>query len=344
MKKRGMIVSNSGFEPRDDSRKTTPVRTEHRGHPKTKAVTIIVILLILVAAAAITISQSRGGPLPTWDELAHMAGFTETTEVAHAHDLCVHFIDVGQGDGMLIQSPTGETLVIDAGERGNEQTMISYIEKYGDDTIEYVVATHPHTDHIGSMDDVLDAFQIENVIMPRLSKENTPTTSTYKTFLTAVKRSGAKVIAAKQGYTFSLGSGVCTILSPSVQSDDLNNMSVVLRLDWGDTSFLFTGDAETPVEKQLLSGAYASYLDVDVLKLGHHGSSTSSSKKFLNAVTPRYSIISCGVNNDYGHPHKETMEKLSNLDTTVLRTDVMGNIRIYSDGHTLTPECDYKGE
>ena len=298
--KRGTILSNSDFEPRKYAQENTPVKAEHRSRPKTKAVTIIVIVLILVAAAAITVSQSRGGPLPTWDELAQIAGFTETTEIAHAHDLCVHFIDVGQGDGMLIQSPTGETMVIDAGERGNEQTMISYIEKYGDDTIEYVVATHPHTDHIGSMDDVLDAFQIENVIMPRLTKENTPTTSTYKNFLTAVKRSGAKVIAAKPGYTFSLGKGVCTILSPSAQSDNLNNMSVVLRLDWGDTSFLFTGDAETPVEKQLLNGAYASYLDVDVLKLGHHGSSTSSSKKFLDAVMPQYSIISCGAENDYG--------------------------------------------
>ena len=337
-------MSNSGFEPLEDSQVNPAPQPEHKdrqSHPKSKAVTIIVIVLILIAALAITISQSRGGPLPTWDELAEMAGLTESTAPPHADDLCVHFIDVGQGDGILIQAPTGETVVIDAGERGNEQTMINYIKTYGDDTIEYVVATHPHTDHIGSMDDVIDTFTVENVIMPRLSKENTPTTSTYKSFLTAVKRSGAKTIAAKPGYTFSLGKGICTVLSPASQSDNLNNMSVVLRLDWGETSFLFMGDAETAVEKQLLNGQYASYLDADVLKLGHHGSSTSSSKKFLTAVSPQYSIISCGVDNDYGHPHKETMQKLSNLDTTVLRTDTMGTIRIYSDGMTLTPEREY---
>ena len=117
-------------------------------------------------------------------------------------------------------------------------------------------------------------------------------------------------------------------------------MSVVLRLDWGETSFLFMGDAESTVEKQLLNGKYADYLDADVLKLGHHGSSTSSSAKFLKAVDPQYSVISCGAGNDYGHPHKETIKKLSLMETTVLRTDTMGSIRIYSDGKQLYTETD----
>ena len=301
--------------------------------------TIVIVLLLLVTATAITLSELNGGPLPTWDELGSLAVLTEPP-VVYSRCLAVHFIDVGQGDSILIEAPNGDTMLIDAGERGNEKTVTEYIKQYGDDTLEYVVATHPHSDHIGSMDDVINSFTVRNVLMPRLSKANTPTHSFYKSFLTAVRKSGAATIAAKPGYTFSLGKGTCTVLSPARQSDDLNNMSVVLRLDWGNTSFLFTGDAESAVEKELLNGDYAQYLDASVLKLGHHGSNTSSTMSFLNAVSPAYSVISCGAGNDYGHPHRETMEKLSKLDTTVLRTDTMGSIRMYSDGETIYVETD----
>lgn len=311
-----------------------------RRRRRTKIITVVILVLIAAAALAITISQMRGGSLPTWNEMNEAVGITETT--ASPKRLAVHFIDVGQGDAILIQTPGGQTVLIDAGENGNEQRVIDYIKKYGDDTIEYVVATHPHSDHIGALDGVIGAFTVENVIMPRLGRDITPTTAAYGNLLTAVKKSGAKTIAAKPGYTFPLGKGICTVLSPSEQSDNLNNMSVVLRLDWGKTSFLFMGDAETAVEKQLLNGPYAGYLHVNVLKLGHHGSSTSSSARFLNAVSPRYSVISCGVGNDFGHPHRETIQKLEKMDTKVLRTDEMGSIRIYSDGAKLTTEYDYE--
>ena len=130
------------------------------------------------------------------------------------------------------------------------------------------------------------------------------------------------------------------MLGPIEQSDSLNNISVVLRLDWGETSFLFTGDAEKAEEKTILNSKYAEFLDVDVLKMGHHGSRTSSTASFLKAVTPDYCVISCGTGNDYGHPHQETLQKLDKLSTEVLRTDLSGSIRFYSNGTTLSVESD----
>ena len=322
-------------EERDEQSLAQPFAPPHHN----KKITVLILALVIVAGIAVTVSQHFGGPLPTWDEIYEEMGFTEP-QTTHEDDLAVHFIDVGQGDCIFVQTPTGDSLLIDAGENGNEEKVISYLAQYGDDTLEYVVATHPHSDHIGALDGVLGAYTVQNILMPRLTESNTPTNSSYKNFLKAVKASKAKVIAAKAGYTFSLGKGTCTVLSPARQSDDLNNMSVVLRLDWGNTSFLFTGDAESAVEKELLNGDYAQYLDASVLKLGHHGSNTSSTMSFLNAVSPAYSVISCGAGNDYGHPHRETMEKLSKLDTTILRTDTMGSIRMYSDGETIHVETD----
>ena len=305
-----------------------------------KKITVIILSVVVIAAIAVTVSQHFGGPLPTWDEIYEAAGFTEEPSSTHENDLAVHFVDVGQGDCIFVQTPTGESLLIDAGERGNEQTVVSYIEEYGDDTLEYVIATHPHSDHIGSLDDAIRAYAVQNVLMPRVTESNTPTSSAYINFLAAVKQSKAKAIAAKPGYTFSLGKGTCTVLGPIEQSDSLNNISVVLRLDWGETSFLFTGDAEKAEEKTILNSKYAEFLDVDVLKMGHHGSRTSSTASFLKAVTPDYCVISCGTGNDYGHPHQETLQKLDKLSTEVLRTDLSGSIRFYSNGTTLSVESD----
>ena len=221
-------MSDYPHQSKNEPAASAPQQPEHKPTRSAVITTVLLMLLVVITGVAITISQQRGGPLPTWEEIYTALGFTEP-DTSHAHDLAVHFIDVGQGDSILIQTPTGESLLIDAGEKDNETVVSSYIEQYGDDTLEYVIATHPHSDHIGSLDDVINAYTVENVIMPRLQESNTPTTSSYRNLLAAVKKSKAKVIAAKPGYTFSLGSGVCTVLGPSEQSDNLNNMSVVLR-------------------------------------------------------------------------------------------------------------------
>ncbi len=235
----------------------------------------------------------------------------------------VHFIDVGQGDCELILDH-GKALLIDAGEADEAYTVISYLRRQKVETIDYLVATHPHSDHIGALPAVIRAFAVKNVILPRLSQENTPTTYYYEQLLTAVKNSGARVIAAKPGAAYALGEGKFTVLAPMKQDEELNNMSVVLRLTYLEKGFLFTGDAEAPGEEQLL----ASHADLscDVLKLGHHGSATSNTEPFLTAASPQYAVAECGYQNSYGHPHRETVALCRALGIELLRTDKHGDV------------------
>ncbi len=235
----------------------------------------------------------------------------------------VHFIDVGQGDCTLIKTDMGNML-IDAGENGQENTVIGYLDKHGITELEYFVATHPHSDHIGGAAEVMEHVKVKNVIMPKLSAINTPTTQTYENMLKTIKQSGAKVIAAAPGKNYSFGDVAFTVLAPFSQDENLNNMSVSLRLSYNDYNFMFTGDAEKEVEKQILnSGADIS---ADVYKLAHHGSSTSNTLKFLKAISPEYAVISCSSDNKYGHPHDEIIESLDQLGIDYYSTYKSGNI------------------
>ncbi len=235
----------------------------------------------------------------------------------------VHFIDVGQGDCTLIKTDKGNML-IDAGENGMESSVINYLEKYNIETITYLVATHPHSDHIGGMQEVINRFDIENVIMPKLSSANTPTTQTYENMLVAIKNSGAKVISAKPGSVYNFGDVSFKILSPFNQDENLNNMSVSLKLTYGEYSFMFTGDAESEVEKQILNKDYD--IKADVYKAAHHGSTTSNTKKFVQAVSPEYVVIPCGEGNSYGHPHDEIIELFDKLAISHYTTMEYGSI------------------
>lgn len=253
----------------------------------------------------------------------------------------VHFINVGQGDCELILDH-GKVMLIDAGEADEAYTVISYLRRQKVETIDYLVATHPHSDHIGALPAVIRAFAVKNVILPRLSQENTPTTYYYEQLLTAVKDSGARVIAAKPGAAYALGEGRFTVLAPMKQDEELNNMSVVLRLTYLEKGFLFTGDAEAPVEEQLL----ASHADVscDVLKLGHHGSSTSNTEPFLTAAAPQYAVAECGYQNSYGHPHRETVALCRALGIELLRTDKHGDVVfLVADDGAITVKKEKNG-
>ena len=186
----------------------------------------------------------------------------------------VHYIDVGQGDCELIECG-GQYMLIDAGENGHETEVLNYLNSFNITKLDYVVVSHQHSDHIGGLAEVLEEFEVANVIMPKLTEKQEPTNSTYKAFIQKLKKSGAKVISAKPGATYELGGAVFEILGPvSNDAENLNSMSVVIRLDYGSNSFLFMGDAETDEESEILeSGAN---VDCDVLKVGHHGSRTSS--------------------------------------------------------------------
>ncbi len=236
----------------------------------------------------------------------------------------VHFLDVGQADCVVVQLPNDQTMVIDAGNNGDGKLVVQYLQNLGISSIDYLVGTHPHEDHIGGMDNLIRAFRIKAFYMPKVSEKLTPTTATYNDVLTAAEDKKLKIKSAKAGVTLFEDASIglkAEILSPnaSLEYSDLNNYSAVIRLTYGSRSFLFTGDAEVEAEKIMLDGNYE--LSADVLKMGHHGSSTSSSDAFLDAVSPKYAIISCETGNDYGHPHKETLQKLKKRSIETFRTD-----------------------
>ena len=245
----------------------------------------------------------------------------------------VHFINVGQADSILIISPSGESMLIDAGEKATSKELIKYIQEQGISKLDIVVATHPHSDHIGGMADIIKAFEIGEFIAPKA----THTTVTFENMLDALLEKNLQVTTPVPGAVFSLGENGpgFTVLGPIGDDfENLNNASVAFRMVYGETSFVFTGDAEASSEKQMLDSGRV--LPSDVLKLGHHGSSTSTSQAFLDAVAPKIAVISCGVDNSYGHPHKETLEKLKKAQITIYRTDLDSTIVLVSDGKAIS--------
>jgi len=246
--------------------------------------------------------------------------------------LTVHFIDVGQGDCELIEA-NGHFLLIDGGERGNEEKVIKYLRRQGVERLDYVVSTHPHSDHLGGLAyGVLAAFPVGTVIAPRFSPENTPTTQTYERFLDAVSDLVANGTAAKYarpGDVYPLGPASFTILGPLKEDGrNYNNDSVIVRVEYQNKAALFMGDAEKTVENALVK-EYGKDLQADLLKAGHHGSKTSSNENFLFMVQPRDIVISCGVGNSYGHPSPVVLERCKPMGIRVHRTDIEGNIVIY---------------
>jgi len=242
----------------------------------------------------------------------------------------IHFLDVGQADSILVKTPDGKSMLIDAGNNADGQEVVSYIKKQNISRIDVLVGTHPHEDHIGGMDNVINSFDIDRIYMPKVSH----TTRTYEDVLTAIKNKGLKVTSPAPGTSFSLGEAKCTVLAPNSDNyDDLNNFSIVIKLEYGNISFLFTGDAEEVSEREMLSKSFD--LSADVLKIGHHGSSSSTSPDFLKKVSPKYAVISAGKGNDYGHPSSEVMNRLKNANIPVYRTDENGTIVCTSDGKSI---------
>lgn len=243
--------------------------------------------------------------------------------------MAVCFIDVGQGDCEFIQFPNGECMLIDSGEKENSEKVIETVRAFGYGKIDYVVATHPHTDHIGGLAEVIDAFDIGEVYMPKVSAS----TKTFENLLITIQNKNLQIHTAKAGVTV-IDDGMLEVkfLSPVKSSyDDLNNYSAVLKVTYGEDSYLFTGDAESQVENELLENAYFE-LDSDILKVAHHGSRTSSTEEFLFAVSPDYAVVEVGKGNSYNHPHTETIEKLESIGAEILRTDEKGTITVKSSG------------
>ena len=247
-----------------------------------------------------------------------------------SENIKIHYIDVGQGDSILIQC--GEhNMLIDAGTNSSEEDLISYLDSLNIQKFDYLVGTHTHEDHIGGMDKIVKKYDFDSILFPK----TTSNTKTFENFVTEVKNKNKKLTAPDTTKTYILGDATFEILSPlKDEYEDQNNYSIVIKLKYKDTSFLFTGDAEKLVEEDILDTNKD--ISADVIKIGHHGSSTSTSEEFLKKVNPKYAVISLGKDNSYGHPHKETIELLENYNIKTYRTDELGTIICTSDGKNIS--------
>lgn len=242
-------------------------------------------------------------------------------------NLIVHFIDVSQGDAAFVLLPNGETMLIDAGEKSKGESVINYINNLGYDKLDYVVGTHPHSDHIGGLESVVNNFSVGDIYMPKVVANS----NIYKNLLNTIKSKNKTIKKAFKGVNIIEEDGLdISFLSPNKEEySNLNNYSAVIKIDYQDTCFLFMGDAETEVEREL------NIKDCDVIKVGHHGSSTSSSIDFVEKINPKYAIISVGENNKYGLPSKKVLNRYEDINTEIYRTDLNGTIKVVSDGKNI---------
>ena len=249
----------------------------------------------------------------------------QQVEFVAQEDLLIDFIDVGQADSILIRNQD-KVMLIDAGTNEAGKTVVNYLENLGITKIDYLIGTHPHEDHIGGLDDVINNFDIGQIYMPKIET----TTKTFEDVLEAIENKKLTVTAHNKGDKIELGQAVGEFMTePILDEDNLNVSSLVLRLEFGNTSYLFMGDAEEENEETIR------WPKTDVLKVGHHGSSTSSSESFLGQVQPKYAVIMAGKDNSYGLPTQETIDKLNNRGSEIYRTDEDGTIQMTSDGNAI---------
>lgn len=241
----------------------------------------------------------------------------------------VHFIDVGQGDSALILCD-GKAMLIDGGEASESSKIYSYLKTHGIDYLDYIVATHAHSDHIGGLSGALNYAKVGTALCPVTSYDS----KTFDSFVKYLDKQGVSITVPDAGDSFMLGSANVQILGPQKDYDDPNDTSIVMKVVYGETSFLFTGDAERTAEADILDAGYD--LSATVLKVGHHGSDTSTSYPFLREVMPEYAVIQVGVDNSYGHPTEDTLSRLRDADVKVYRNDLQGTIICVSDGQTVS--------
>lgn len=256
---------------------------------------------------------------------------TQDSKVPKDSKLMISYMDVGQGDAAYIKV-NGNDILIDAGPRSNSKELLEQLKAKNIDDFELVIATHPHEDHIGGMVDVFKEYEVKAFYSPKI----THTTKTYENLVKAVKDEGLKTKELKGGMVIDLGEGAkFEVFTPQKSEyEELNDYSPIMKLSFGDTSYLFTGDAEKLAEEEALA-KYKTSLDSDVIKFGHHGSSSSSSNAFIEAVSPKYGIISCAKDNKYGHPHRETLDIIKKYNIKTFRTDTDGEIILTSDGKSI---------
>lgn len=246
----------------------------------------------------------------------------------------VHYIDVGQGDATLIKCGS-HAMLIDGGNNNKGTTVQLYLKKQGVESLDYVIGTHPDADHIGGLDVIVYKYNCDTVIMPDYEKD----TKTYQELVDVIHDKNMKITYPVVGEQYALGEAKFTIIAPNSNSygGNANDYSVAILLEYGKNRFLFTGDAEEASEAEMLTNGID--ISADVYKVAHHGSRSASTQEFLNAVHPKYAVISCGEGNSYGHPHAEVLNRLRSMGVEVFRTDEQGSIIASSDGENITWNC-----
>lgn len=291
-----------------------------------KSVTVIVIAVLFIASFI--------GMLLFEDiEDVYSDLGLHNTSLSETDKMYVNFIDVGQGNCTLI-TLNDTAILIDSGEVGAAQSVESYIKNLNIDELDCVIVTHPHSDHMGAMTKLLYEFEIGDLIMPEIPESIIPTTKTYESLLTAASDNAKNVIPACVGETYSYGEMTVEIFAPLRDYDNLNDMSVVSRISYGETSVMLTGDETMTVEDDLLMKNID--YSADILNVGHHGSKTSTGDAWLKAVNPKYAVICCGKNNDYGHPHLSVTERLEKMGVEYYRTDLNSTVVFVSDSKNFT--------
>lgn len=317
-----------------------------------KAIALLLLLTLLTGCTTIAPEATLPPQTTEATEATVLTEATESTEPAETTEatepaaekivemgpdtLTVHFIDVAHADSMLIEC-NGHFALVDAGKAETSDRVVNYLASRGVEKLDLVVGTHPHGDHIGGMPDVLANYQADTVWFSAIAYTNYTVTN----FLNSVRRQGKDVVRPANGTVFDLGGATITVLGPIRDNhEDVNDISLVLMVQYGDVRFLLTGDMESIAEKELVeSGAD---LKADVLKVGHHGSYSSTSYIFLREVMPTYAVISLALGNEYGHPHDEPMSRLRDADVTIFQTGKMYNIAATTDGTDITFRWDNK--
>lgn len=287
---------------------------------KERIIRITVLVIVLVCVLAL---------LPKYiEDYGNRNKFAELLENLFS----VHYIDVGQGDATLLCSPEDGFMLVDCGPAGEKEKLISYLLRMGVTELEYLVITHPHEDHYGGATEVMDEIEVKKLVLHKDFSDTYP----YDKFIRNAKKDGTDIVLTEEGDSFEFDScAEFEIIGPhAVDKDDLNESSLCFKVTYGDTAFMFTGDAEYDTEKYMLDSGKD--LKADVLQLGHHGSSTSSAIAFVEAVNPDFGIASCEEDNEYGHPHRETVGLFKKLEKELLITYRDGNIVFTSDGETVT--------
>lgn len=316
-----------------------------------------VLVISLLLSALFSWGHNLDERIPTWEDVYEFFGMAERIEKGEVYEqpFTMSFLDVGQGSATLIHCEDPDfTMLVDTGEQGNDGVIQDELKRLGTKRLDYVVLSHPHSDHVGSFPELAKSnLSIKNVMLPILDTDNLgEDTALYRVILGSIRTSGAKIVTAKPGMRITkeakAGDGKVTVevLGPiggkEAQTDNLNNRSIFVKVTYGDVSVLITGDGEWQEEDDVIG-----WLNSDegkatgvtgqatILVAGHHGSHTSSSRRFLAVVKPKYGIISCGKDNDFGHPHDSTLQNFKDQNARVYRTDELGTIVIGTDGKTL---------